>query len=409
MSRPTFRQELISSLFAGLGTGAIIPQFTQLFARKGLYAPDWIIALLLAEVTLGNLFGVLWVKLLEGRRRVLCVAASRVTMGAAMLAVAMLPTSPGMAVPYALILILPAMLAAVVLNVSASVQHSNYPAGTRGQIVSRLLIVRLAATIASVKIAGYALDTHPGWAHRAIYPGAALAMIISGWAYSRIRVRREKTILAESNRRALHPLAGFQLLRKEPAYGRFMLWQMFSAATVLMVAPVLVLHLTDVWKVTYGSGTTALAVVPIAVIVLTVPLFGRMFDAISITRFRALGAAFWASSRVIIFVAISLSLWPVALFGFAVEGLGRATGALAFSIGHTRFSRPSESQLYMGIHMTLQGMRGLTMPFVGVWLYRLIGIELVLICAVLQFVAASGFALMKAAATAEATPPPTTP
>ena len=49
----------------------------------------------------------------------------------------------------------------------------------------------------------------------------------------------------------------------------------------------------------------------------------------------------------------------------------------------------------MGIHMTLQGLRGLTMPFVGIWLYGLdgVGINVLWIGAALQFVAAAGFAL----------------
>ena len=66
-----------------------------------------------------------------------------------------------------------------------------------------------------------------------------------------------------------------------------------------------------------------------------------------------------------------------------------------WNIGHTRFAPPSQSPRYMGIHQTLQGLRGLTMPFLGVWLYGLkaVGPKLFAIGAAVQLLAAVGFFL----------------
>jgi len=155
--------------------------------------------------------------------------------------------------------------------------------------------------------------------------------------------------------------------------------------------------LTDHMGVDYSRGTTASALLPMAICIAAAPLAGRLFDAISITRFRALGAFLWACGRLIIFAAAMANSWAWVLVGFAVRAGGRATGGLAYSIAHTRFSPPGRGQLYMGVHMTLQGVRGLILPFVGVWLYQMPGVGLTLlpIAAGIQLAAAAGFFVMR--------------
>ena len=134
------------------------------------------------------------------------------------------------------------------------------------------------------------------------------------------------------------------------------------------------------------------------------PICGRLFDTLGVSKFRAIGAAMLASSRLVLFAAAIAKSWPLALAAFVFQGLGLATGGLAFSIGHTRFAHPREGQLYMGIHMTLQGLRGLTMPFLGMWLYETVGmgISLLIAAAAVQFIAVAGFALSPRATNAGA-------
>jgi hypothetical protein len=37
------------------------------------------------------------------------------------------------------------------------------------------------------------------------------------------------------------------------------------------------------------------------------------------------------------------------------------------------FARPEDAEIYMGIHVSLIGLRGLIAPMCGLWLYRWIG------------------------------------
>ena len=400
MSRPTFRHEMISTVFLGLAMGVVLPPFTQLFASNSLGAGPWLLAILFTQVAFGNLFGTVLGEHLQQRRRIRYVVGARVILAVIMLLIAALPVGRQSAIPYTALLLAAALLTAIVLNVRASVWHSNYPHALRGQIISRQFIINAVAGIISIKLAGYAMDVWP-WAHRLVYALAAAGMLASAYTYSKIRVRGERGMLNDESGKAVHLLEGFRLLRRDPHYGRFMAWQMLSGGAVLMTFPLITLMLTtDCLHVDFSRGTTALTLVPLGLSVLGAPFMGRLFDRMTVTRFRGFGAALWAASRALLYPALIAQSWTWVLIAFAVEGVARSTGSLAFNIGHTRFTRPENSQAYMGIHMTLQGIRGLTMPFLGAWLYGLMGTEILLLGAGVQFVAAIGFVLTR---------PPNTP
>ncbi len=394
MSRPTFRYEIISTMFLGVGFAIIMPDFCKLFAGKTLEAESWLVASVEAQIALGFLVGAFLGPYFRRHRSIPCIVGGRVIIAAVMLVIAMLPPTRESRIPYVALLLLPALLGAVIINALSSVWHSNYPSEVRGQIFSRRFIVYMSIGAISMKLAGYALDVWP-WAHRLIYPVGAVCMVASALVIAKVRVRGERGMLRSDKAGPVSLLEGFRLLGRDREYARFMAWQFLSGSMILLTRTTIVLMLIDYLRVNYAEGTTALTLVPVAVALLAAPLFGRLFDTASITRFRAVGAASWAASRVVLFFALAGSSWELVLVSCALVGLGMATGGLAFNIGHTHFARPEETQVYMGIHLTLAGLRGLTMPFLGVWLYSMpqIGMKLLLIAAAIQFIAAIGFTL----------------
>jgi len=401
MSRPTIRWELISTFFFAMGMSVVIPQFSLLFVKLTLFsglskdqqhAWDYVLPLLMAEFAGGNLLASFLTRHFQRRRRVPLVVWSRLLMAGTMLSIAFLPVSSRSIVPFALLLCLPAFALGVNLNVRASVLHSNFPPELRGRIFSRLFIVAMATTAVSIRATGEILD-HWSRAHHVLYPLAAISVVVSALFYRKIRVRWERSMLREQVREPLKLLAGLRLLKTDRVYGRFMLWQLLSGASVMMAMSVLPLLLKEYFDVDYGSGTTSLVLVPLGVALVAVPLSGRLFDTIGITRFRAGNAALWATSRVVLFLSFVSMSWIGVLAAFAIQGLGLSLGGMAYNIGHTRFSHPKDSQVYMGLHMTFQGIRGLVAPFLGMALYKTpnIGIYLLPICAATQYVAAVGF------------------
>ena len=61
------------------------------------------------------------------------------------------------------------------------------------------------------------------------------------------------------------------------------------------------------------------------------------------------------------------------------------------------FHHAQRSEEYMGIHLTLMGIRGLLMPMVGVWLLKqpAIGLNVILIAMAMNLLAAAGFFLIR--------------
>ncbi len=396
MARPTFRSDVLASLFGAFTFGVLTNQFLGLFALKALEAQLWLVSLLAAEMAAGNFMGVLLTKVLQRRRRVRTIVAARTTAGLFMASMGLLPPGPAGQGLLILLLAPTALALAINLNLQTSIRHSNYPSSHRGRIFARLTIVSMGAITLSVKLSAWLLDTLGSHGHRVVYPMAGAAMLISALLYSRIRGRSERAVLGPRDKQPFRPLDmlhGLSLLWKDRYFGQFMLWQLLSGSMVLMTMPLLTKVLKDVFNVSYSAGATALVAVPmITQMLFSIPV-GRVFDRIPVGKFRALNASLWATSWLVLFYAAWTGWWMGILLGYFVQGLGRSLGHMAFNLGHTRFAPPEKSGQYMGLHMTLQGFRGITMPFVGKLLYENfdLGVRAIAVAGVLQLIAAVGF------------------
>jgi len=397
MSRPTFRYDLLSNFFAAIGTGTIMPVLAGQFARTGLHASEWLIAILVSLMFAGNSCATFFAQHLARWRQVPLVVGARIGMAAFVVCLALLPADARAAEAFVALLATPWVLIAIILTVQASVRHSNYPTELRGRIFNRLAMVTMASMALSAKLGGYALD-HLAWGHRLIYALAAVALLLSARFYSKVRIRRERAMLRNGNDKPASAWDGLRLLRQDRTFGLYMMWQMIFGAANLMTMPVILLIMRDYLKVSYSQGIDALSLTPVFVAICMAPLAGRLFDHVRVTRFRGLASTWWALCRVMLFFAVINKCWPLVLGAFAVEGLGRSMGTIAFNLGHMNFTSPDRGHVYMGINLTLAGARGLLAPLVGVALLNVpwIGLRVLLIAAAIQFVAAAGFALMRA-------------
>lgn len=397
MSRPTFRYDLLSNFFAAVGAAALMWQLTTQFARRALEATKTDLALLIAIAALGNFLTTFFAPYLSRLPRVKMVVASRILMAIFFGCVAMLPATPWSRIPFIFLLIPPYLVAAIILNIQTSVLHINYPDKLRGRIFSRQSIVLLATTAVVSQLASIALDELP-WGHRLVYAVSAMAMLFSAGFYSRIRVRLERSMEKKERVRPPNPLAGFSLLRQDPAYGWFMAWQMLFGVANIMVLPIMTLVMTDYFKVNYAQGSTALVFGPLMVMILFAPLAGKLLDQVSITRYRAMGSALWGLCQISVAMGLLSSSWAWILVAAVIMGMAQGIGNMAYNLGHMYFTVPQRSHDYMGIHMTLQGIRGLLAPFLGIALMGSlkIGPIPVIFCAgLVQIGVGAGFFFMK--------------
>jgi hypothetical protein len=398
VARATFRNEIIAGSLAAAAGGAVAPEFTQLFALKTLGASDWIMPVLVAQVAFANLLGAFTAQHLQRRKQIPLAVAARAAIAVVLAVLAVLPADGSSLAPFVLLLILPPVLAAVALNIQSRVWHSNYPPRERGRIFARLAVPRLLAMVAAVKLAGYALDAWPGVAHHGVYAASALLMAASAWYFGRIRMRGQRALLRHGQAQPLRLLGALHVLREDKAFAQYMLWQMVSGGSLLLTAPLIVPALTRAFPLSYAQGTTVLFMAPLAMQLLAAPLAGKLFDSVGIMRYRAINATLWAISRGLLYVAIVAGNWTMVILAALLQGVAQSSGDVVWHIGHTRFAGKDRGQLYMGLHMSLQGLRGLTLPFLGAWLYQIDGIGLHVMAAAvaLQLFAAVEFLYSKA-------------
>lgn len=372
IARATFRRELQAETVACFGAALLVPSLLQAFAKQDLGAPDVLLPLYFVGSIAGNLLASVVTQVFQRRRRVPYVVAARLGMGGALGVLAILPAERGTLLPFTAILLTASILGQILLSIASSLWHTNYPQALRGSIWSRLTVFKLLATAVGVQLAGVALDAWP-WAHHLVFGIGGGCFCISGGLYSRIRVRREKKLLAQAHhdREPVRLLGGLRVLREDRHFLRYMVLQFTGGSmNLIIIGGMLYLAMDDVFHVDYKQVAGAFVFIPALVQVVALPVAGAAFDRMPIMAYRAIAMVINGVQYGMIFLGLAMQSWAVVLTGFTLRGVAIAAGGVAWNIGHTRFVPAHRSQLYMGVHMTLTGLRGLSMPFLGVLLYR---------------------------------------
>ncbi|HUN80744.1 MAG TPA: hypothetical protein VMV81_04465, partial [Phycisphaerae bacterium] len=211
-----------------------------------------------------------------------------------------------------------------------------------------------------------------------------------------------------------------QVLRDDPRFARYCTGQMCIGTANLMAMPVNTIVLTKVLGLTYTASNTLLDLIPRAVMILMLPVWARMFDRVGVLRFRKSNSLCWCgsmlfcglgamfalrynpgghvlSSRPIVGVNATF-IWAMAAYGVGriFEGLALSGGAIAWNIGHLHFAEDDKAELYMGIHVSLTGLRGLIAPFVGTLIYEYFGAVVFLLGLIVSWVGYVIFARLAA-------------
>ncbi|HYX73473.1 MAG TPA: hypothetical protein VE819_02180, partial [Steroidobacteraceae bacterium] len=240
-------------------------------------------------------------------------------------------------------------------------------------ITGRLVIVNSIAVACSAALVGWALEARAVDA-RWLYGGGALAGLLGAWLYRAMRVRREFRLLAEeaasgvrSEPFSLRMLT--RILKEDPAYREYMLWMGVYGGGSLMLTAQLVLLFSERLHLTSGTQIGLLAVVPLITQPLFLPFWARLFDGSHVIRFRSRqGWALVLASAAM--CAGVFSAWlPLLWAGAVLLGAANAGASLGWNLGHTDFASVGRAQHYMGVHVTLTGLRGGVAPPVGVLLY----------------------------------------
>ncbi|MEO1583734.1 MAG: MFS transporter [Planctomycetota bacterium] len=426
--RRNYARELPGTAMLAVGRaafeGSIIAGVTRV-AYDGVI-PDatlnYAVAALATAPAAANILNFVWTRVAHGANKTRFIAAVQIAMIACIVGLALMP-----ATPIGLVGLIAMTFCAWVcwsgfVAVRSTVWRANYARSVRARVAGKLSTVQTIA-IGSLGIAlGVAMDAAkggfgPGWLLAGVDPivifrvfliSAACVASVGIGILATVRVRQHKRLLvaeressADNTGPTLNPIGVVSLLLEDRRYGAYQVNQFLMGMGNLMIFPLLPIILRErfeagYFKVLLLSGALGMLVVPFAV-----PLWARLLDGVHIVRFRAVHSWVFVALVVLLMVAvfghIEWLLYAVA----CLKGVAMGGGMLAWQLGHHDFAPTSRAGEYMGVHVTLTGVRGMIGPVAAVSLYNVLdeidpslSPAVLVPCLALVLAGAVGFVLM---------------
>jgi MFS transporter len=362
-----YRAERWTEVWFGVGPALMEGGFVGVIADKLFHVHPAVLALITAAPMFGNLSSSFWARLTHGRRRVPWTAGLMAAFGACVAGMALVPESAPGAVLLVALQVTSRQLLAGVTTLRSIVWTLNYPREARGKLTARLSMISTVSFCAASWLGAQVLDADPH-SFRLVYAGGAIAAALGVLAFSRVPLLGEVEHLAQERRTRTHG-GVLALLRADPLYTRFLAWQMVGGISNMMVeAPVLYLVSREM-QASYAESIAATMVVPLALSTLTIPFWALYLDRVHVSAYRAVHGWTFTASQLLLWAGAGTHSLVLILLSRCMQGAARGGGGLAWLLGHNDFTTSERAGLYMGVHVTLTGIRGAVAPFLGMALY----------------------------------------
>jgi hypothetical protein len=374
-----FRREILPWGLLGLALGLVEGATAAVLVKQhfagaaSVFGVNIAVALVSGAPAFSNVLSFVWANVAHGRARVQLMVALQAAFALLVGSVAF-----GSRAASGLVLTVGSIIAARVvwagiLTVRAAVWTANYPRRVLARITGRIVIVNSIAVAISAALVGWALEARAIDA-RWLYGLGALAGLLGAWLYRAMRVRREFQLLAAeaatgASREPFSLTMLTQILKGDPAYREYMLWMGIFGGGNLMLTAQLVLLFSEQLHLTSALQIGLLAVVPLITQPLFMPWWARLFDGSHVVRYRSRQG--WALVLACctlclgVFTRSLVLLWA----GAVLLGAANAGANLGWNLGHNDFASIGRAQHYMGVHVTLTGLRGGIAPPLGVLAY----------------------------------------
>jgi MFS family permease len=329
------------------------------------------LAVISAAPMFANLSSFLWNVLATARPKVAFANLVQIGTIVCVLAVALAPVNEMGAFVLVASMIASRILVAGLVTVRSVVWSLNYERSTRAQATGRLQMIASLVTVVISSAVGPLLDAHPGsftW----VYLGGVAVGLVGVFFFSRVKVvgeLRQRVIERQAHRGQAGSVGFLAIIREDGNFRRYQV-SMFTAgfANMLIEAP-LVYLITREMAASYTVSIMLTMVIPFAVSLIALPIWAQYLDRVHVAQFRARQAILWIVAQLFTLVGALLGSVAWLAVGRFVMGIARGGGSLAWQLGHNDFAKPDQLSAYMGIHVTLTGLRGAIAPFLGMFLY----------------------------------------
>jgi MFS family permease len=381
MLRGNYARELTAWCFLPLMLGAVEGGVTGVLAKTYFagavdgHRLNLAVAVLAGAPAFANVVSFLWAALSHGRHKIRMLAALQAAAAVCVLVIAVVPRDERGLWIMMLGAVGARMCWSGVVTLRSTVWRANYPRHTRARLAGKLATVQaLVMTAAGLGI-GAAMRTHDE-AFRLLYPIVAVSGLAGAWIYGGLRVRGHRALLrAERDDRhvrgsSINPLQLRRVLLTDDRFRRYMTCMFVFGAGNLMVTAPLVIMLKDRFALDPLTAVLIASSVSTLLMPVSIPLWSRLLDRVHVIQFRAVHSwTFVASTGMLAAGAITRHvelLWA----GAVLKGIAFGGGVLGWNLGHHDFAPVQRASQYMGVHVTLTGIRGLLAPMIGVGLYE---------------------------------------
>jgi hypothetical protein len=375
-----YRREIAPWALLGLTLGLVEGATAAVLVKRDFAGavPPAVLNLAVAVVSgapaMANVVSFVWANVAYGRERVRLMSQLQAAFALLVGLISLAPRGAGGLGLTVVAVLLARSMWSGVLTVRAAMWTANYPRNVLARITGRIVVVSYLAVAASAGLVGWALQksrVDPRW----VYAGGALAGLLAAWLYRETRVRRQFRLLAEETtsgaRRQVFSLRMVrQSLAEDPSYREYMFWMgLFGAGNLVLIAQLVVIF-ADQLHLSSGVQIGLLSVVPMLALPLFTPWWARLFDGSHVVAYRARQGWALVIATIVMCLATFTGWLPLLWFGAIVLGSANAGANLGWNLGHNDFASIGRAQHYMGVHVTLTGVRGAIAPPLGILFYE---------------------------------------
>ena len=378
MSRPHAVRELSVWALMAVPMGVLSGGVAGVLASTvfGGAAPAWVVAIAVALLTgagpLANMGSLGWAHFSLGRPKVAAINRLQAGLAAALLVASAAPIGAFGLLLFVAAIICAQLLWCGIVTIRAGIWRLNYGRTARFAFAAdNQAIVSLIHAVAAA-FTGWFIADNPAL-FRAILGLTSLCALAGLLRLRGLRVRREKRLLAAE--RALGGGEGFRLgrylsiLREDPLYRRYMRCMMVLGSGNLMFPAPLILIMTRELGLAPFSQVLVTAALPTLIVPLSARYWARILAREHVISFRCLNSRWSALAIAVALAGVVLEAEALLWLSAVVLGVAIGGGMLGWNLGHNDFASEERAADYLGLHVSLTGIRGLFAPLIGVWLY----------------------------------------
>ncbi|MFH1024315.1 MAG: MFS transporter, partial [Planctomycetota bacterium] len=360
-SRYTYRGHILADALSNLFVGMF--GMNEIVARKTLGAGDLEIIVLVTAGSAFSVFAFLWGYWMQGREKTpfLLVAGAA---GRGALLLTPLVSDSWVFVGLCCVVF---MADPVILPAWNSVMQANYDPDWRGRLIGRVALWTRGLIAVAALGTGALLDWNAGL-YRVIFPVAGVLGFLSTLAMTRVRVRRRpEDDGAGARPRSLGAVLGEfrRILRENPSFAAYERNFFLYGIAFMVVLPANVFLFVDVLKMSYSQASVAKLVVFQIAFALAAPAAGVLFDRWKTVRSAAISFTVLSLYPLALLAAWHFRSLALVYLAFVFFGVAMSAVAQNWSLGAMHFSGRQDASLFMGLHVTAVGVRGLFGPLIG--------------------------------------------